>query len=558
MFAELLEDSCNGLLVLDSQLRIVHSTRRLRALLGLTEGLLWQGLDLQGFLAYADLHPDSRCSFQASIFEASDSRPLDPVRLFNHDRSRAISMLARSIGSKHLAVTLSPLDLEAVFQSQGGEGGSRDPLTELLTRSHFETVVRETLKTGNSGRLAILLIDLDRFKPVNDTLGHAAGDALLRLVAQRLQSCVRDTDLVARLGGDEFAFLLGPIDAPNEAAEIARRIVDLVGRTYLIEGQLVNVGASLGIAIAPTDGDTFEGLLKCADLALYHSKTTGRGAYNFFSADMEVRAQARRTNELDLRRALALKQLEVHYQPQVDIKSRKLLGFEALVRWRHPDRGLISPGDFLPMAEEIGVMHAIGEWVLKTACREARNWPEHVLIAVNASPTQFETGRFAQIVSRALSATQLAGNRLEIEITEGVLLRNEECVLRTMQNLRAMGVRIAMDDFGTGYASLSQLARFSFDKIKIDRSLVGPGGDSNKHRAIVRAIASLGESLGVTTMAEGVETSDQLDRIQSDGCESVQGYLFSRPVPAGELEKLLADLCCPFPRRERPNPVITP
>jgi EAL domain-containing protein (putative c-di-GMP-specific phosphodiesterase class I) len=257
---------------------------------------------------------------------------------------------------------------------------------------------------------------------------------------------------------------------------------------------------------------------------------------------MDARAQARRTGELDLRQALALRQFEVHYQPQIDIKTRGLVGFEALVRWRHPEKGLIPPGDFLALAEEINVIIPLGDWVLTTACREAMKWPDSVVVAVNASPIQFETGRFADSVRSALDGTKLPARRLEIEVTEGVLLREKQAVLDTLRDLRSMGVRIAMDDFGTGHASLSQLARFSYDKIKIDRSLVGPDRDNTKNRAIVRAISALGASLGISTMAEGIETEDQLERIERDGCGSVQGYLFSKPMPASQLEKVISDL----------------
>jgi EAL domain-containing protein (putative c-di-GMP-specific phosphodiesterase class I) len=255
---------------------------------------------------------------------------------------------------------------------------------------------------------------------------------------------------------------------------------------------------------------------------------------------MERKAQDRRTSELELRRALALRQLEVHYQPQVNTKTNQLVGFEALVRWRHPERGLIPPGNFLPLAEEIGLIAPIGEWVLRTACREATTWPSDITVAVNASPLQFDAGNYASVVQKALQATGLPGERLEIEVTEGILLRNDEIILKTLQDLREMKVRIAMDDFGTGYASLSQLARFPFDKIKIDRSLAGFEGENIKQRAIVRAITALGESLGVCTLAEGVEDAAQISRLRQDGCHSVQGYFYGKPMPASQAAELIA------------------
>jgi len=537
-----LDDPQRGLIVIDPHLRLQHITTAVQELLALHDGFLWKGHDLTGFLSQSDLDPTSLASCESAIVEALNGRSVDPVRLFSGDKWREIRMQVRSIGQEHLVVTLDVVNISSTTETSTGDTSSRDGLTNLFNRSHFETLVCNALAPPAKANLAIVLVDLDRFKPVNDSLGHAAGDALLRLAGQRLQSVVRATDSVARLGGDEFALMIHPLAPAADAGEIARRIVDLIARTYLIEGHLVNIGASVGIALAPQNGVEYETLFRRADLALYCSKTTGRGTHHFFSQDMEIRAQVRRTSELDLRRALALRQLEVHYQAQVDVQTHHLLGFEALVRWNHPQWGMVPPADFLPLAEEIGVIIPIGEWVLKTACAEAMNWPDHVTIAVNASPVQFETGRFGDCVRRALAGTNLRAGRLEIEITEGILLRDEKAVLATLAELRSMGVRVAIDDFGTGYASLSQLARFSFDKIKIDRSLVGEDGENPKNRAIVRAICGLGASLGVTTIAEGVETSGQLDRIQRDGCGSVQGYLFSKPAPASQLEKLIEEL----------------
>ncbi len=379
----------------------------------------------------------------------------------------------------------------------------------------------------------MILVDLDRFKAVNDTLGHAAGDTLLRLAAERLKASTRKNDVVARLGGDEFAVLIHPAPTLAEPTRIASRILDLVQRTYLIEGQLVNVGTSMGIAHSSTDGKDCTSLLRSADLALYHSKSAGRGNFHFFDAQMERKAQDRRTSELELRRALALRQLEVHYQPQVNTERNQLVGFEALVRWRHPERGLIPPGNFLPLAEEIGLIGPIGEWVLRTACREATKWPTDITIAVNASPLQFDAGNYAHVVHKALQATGLPGERLEIEVTEGILLRNDEVILNTLRDLRELKVRIAMDDFGTGYASLSQLARFPFDKIKIDRSLAGFEGENIKKRAIVRAITALGESLSVCTLAEGVEDAAQVSQAATGWLPHRAGLLL-RQADAGE------------------------
>jgi diguanylate cyclase (GGDEF)-like protein len=424
--------------------------------------------------------------------------------------------------------------------TEGAEFAEKDPLTGLASRRSFELAVAESLQSSSNNPIAVILVDLDRFKAVNDTLGHAAGDSLLRLAAERLKASTRKEDLVARTSGDQFGVLIRPSTTLDEPRAIASRILDLVQRTYLIEGQLVNIGTSMGIAQSPTDGKDSNTLLRSAALALYHSKFSGRGNFQFFDAQMEREAQTRRTSELELRRALVLRQFEVHYQPQVNTKVNRLVGFEALVRWRHPERGLIPPANFLPLAEEIGLIIPIGEWVLHTACQEAAKWPQDITVAVNASPLQFDAGNYAKMVSKALSATGLPGERLEIEVTEGILLRNDDVILKTLHDLREMKVRLAMDDFGTGYASLSQLARFPFDKIKIDRSLAGFEGENIKQRSIVRAITALGESLGVCTLAEGVEDAAQVLRLQQDGCHSVQGYFYGKPMPAGDAEELIA------------------
>ena len=322
-----------------------------------------------------------------------------------------------------------------------------------------------------------------------------------------------------------------------------------------MDGHLVNVGASVGIAVCPQDGRTYDQLMRGADLALYASKKAGRSTWTFFEPAMDVCALARRSLEIDLRKALPLREFELHYQPQIDLERDAVVGFEALVRWRHPERGLVSPADFIPIAEEIGLIIPLGEWVMQEACREAMRWPSHISVAVNVSPHQFaNTDRLIHVIAQALAASGLPGERLEVEITESVLLRNEDAVLSALHQLRAMQVRVAMDDFGTGYSSLSQLHSFPFDKIKIDRSFVKDRGDVVGQNAIIRAINALGVSLGMSTIAEGVETTGQLDRIRAEGCTSVQGYLFSRPVPVEQIDDLLAT----FADRHAPAALIPP
>lgn len=542
LLAAALEDPQRGALIVDRQMRAAYITDSARRLLGLPDDLQIANVAVSQLLGRGCLDELSANSACDAIARALEGKANQALLLRAPDAKSDIHMATRSIGPSHAVASFET----AGFETAAGMPRFRsfdvaDSLTGLASRTAFENALKAALRRSNQAGIGVMLLDLDRFKAVNDTLGHGAGDAVLRLAAERLTFAVRGCDMVARLGGDEFAILLDPASAET-AASIAQRILEIVQRTYLIEGQLVNVGTSIGIALTPEHGAQAEALMRNADLALYDAKHCGRANFKFFDIRMDARAQARRMNELELRRALSLRQFEVHYQPQVDTQARRVVGFEALVRWNHPERGLIPPSDFLPLAEEIGVIAPMGDWVLRTACRQAMEWSDDVKIAVNASPSQFITGRFADTVRRVIAGTGLRGKRLEIEITEGLLLRNEPIVFQTLDALREMGIGIAMDDFGTGYASLSQLAHFPFDKIKIDRSLSGFEGHFPKHRAIVRAIAALGESLGVSTMAEGVETPEQLRRLQQDGCTSVQGYLFSKPVPASETARIIAEL----------------
>ncbi len=466
------------------------------------------------------------------------------------------------------AVTLEDVTARREAEARAERLARVDPLTGLPNRLLFRERLAEAASRagpggGGGAADAVLCLDLDRFKSVNDTLGHTVGDALLAAVAGRLRSAVRDTDTVARLGGDEFAILqagAGSSSSPGRqpwdaATALAERLVDLVGRAYLVEGHLVNVGASVGIAMLGGDGAADpDRALKEADLALYRAKAEGRGTFRLFEPGMGARAQARRALELDLRRALALRELELHYQPQTNLATGRISGFEALLRWRHPARGLVPPADFVPLAEEIGLIVPFGEWVLRTACREAARWPGDLSLAVSLSPVQFASPNLVAAVTSALAASGLPARRLELEITESVLLEESEAVLATLHRLRGLGARIAMDDFGTGYSSLSYLRSFPFDKIKIDRSFVrglssSPGdgeqaaaaaAEAGECAAIVRAIAGLGASFGMATTAEGVETEEQLRRIRDEGCTEAQGFLVSRPVPAGEIDGLLA------------------
>jgi diguanylate cyclase (GGDEF)-like protein/PAS domain S-box-containing protein len=417
-----------------------------------------------------------------------------------------------------------------------------DALTGLpnrvLLRLRMEEALARMRRTGKGA--ATLCIDLDNFKSVNDTLGHPCGDHLLQRIAERIRGVTRDEDTAARLGGDEFAILMTSVDEPAEVAALARRFLAEIGEPFDVMGHQVLIGASVGIALAPGDGDDADRVLKNADLALYRAKAEGKGAFRFFEAEMDARAQARRRLEKDLRQAMLAGTLEIHYQPLVHLENGQVSGLEALLRWPHPERGFIPPSEFIPVAEETGLIAPLGAHVLRQACTDACKWPAHVKLAVNLSPLQFRTGNLFVAVKQALEQTGLSPRRLELEITETLLLEKADHVLETLHALRALGVSISMDDFGTGYSSLSYLRSFPFDKIKIDRSFVHDLGSNAEGQAIVRAILSLGSSLGITITAEGVETDAELACLQAAGCREGQGYLFSKAQPQAEILKFLA------------------
>jgi diguanylate cyclase (GGDEF)-like protein len=416
-----------------------------------------------------------------------------------------------------------------------------DALTGLANRVQLREHIERTLEqVKRGGKASVLCLDLDNFKIINDTLGHSVGDALLYAVATRLRDLVRDIDMVSRTDGDEFSIVQSGAEPPMAASSaLAARIVESLSVPFDLGDHNVVIGASVGIAIAPDDGDNADQLLKNADMALYRAKEDGRGRFHFFEPEMDVKAQARRVLELDLRNAITVGEFEVFYQPIVNLAENRITGFEALLRWNHPTRGRVAPNDFIPLAEETGLIGPIGEWVIRQACAEARKWPSGLRVAVNVSPVQFRNKGLVAAVISALATSRLPPDLLELEITETVLMNNNEATLAALHQLRDLGVRISMDDFGTGYSSLSYLRSFPFDKIKIDQSFVRGLTERPDSIAIIRAVAGLGLSFGVTTTAEGVETQEQLDQMRAEGCTEVQGYFYSRPVPAREIAKLL-------------------
>jgi diguanylate cyclase (GGDEF)-like protein/PAS domain S-box-containing protein len=423
-------------------------------------------------------------------------------------------------------------------EAQVAHMAMHDALTDLPNRLMLRDSLEQAISRVKRGELVALhYIDLDQFKAVNDTLGHLVGDDLLKQVADRLRACVRETDTVARLGGDEFAVIQTALAEPNDAALLAQRVRDSVRAPYSVDGHHVVIDTSIGIAMSPDDGVSVEELLKSADLAAYAAKASGRGTFRFFEAEMDRRIKLRRVMELDLRHALANGEFRLFYQPIVSLHTGAVTSFEALIRWQHPVRGLIPPGDFIPLAEELGLIVPIGEWVIERACADAATWAEHIKVAVNLSPLQLISKGLIDVVIRALARSGLPASRLEFEITETVLMQNTATTLATLHQLRALGIHFSMDDFGTGYSSLSYLRSFPFNKIKIDRSFVKDVEDEKSALAIIRGVTSLAQSLNMITTVEGVETEEQLDRVRPLGCAEIQGYLFSPPKSLEEIAR---------------------
>ncbi len=437
------------------------------------------------------------------------------------------------VDAGHHAVTLRGV-------SARSEQLERDRLTGLATRDGLSRMLEQMIPEQDGARLPIAVhcFSLDRFRIVNDSLSHAVGDLLLQKVAERLSHACRKQEVIARSGGDEFIILQKDVGKPAEAERMAARLIDLIGRTYVLKGHTINIGISCGVALHEA-GLSARDLLRNGALALQDAKRAGGSRYRVFEEAMNQALRARRELEIDIRRALALRQFELHYQPFLDVETNRIRGFEALIRWNHPVRGRVSPLDFIPLAEETGLIGAIGEWVMRTACREAAGWPDGMTVAVNVSPVQFKAEGLLAMITSALAHSGLEPHRLEVEVTESLLLDNTDRILQSLHALRDLGVKIAMDDFGTGYSSLSYLQKFPFNKIKIDRSFVQAAHQGADSEAILKAIGNLGCNLGMLITAEGVETTEQLTLIRDNHCTHVQGYLTGKPMPADAIQDFI-------------------
>jgi diguanylate cyclase (GGDEF)-like protein len=535
-----LENMSQGLCMFDASGTIMLFNERYAAMLRRTDIALAGRLlvdVLREEQAKGEWQGDADEFFARLVADAREGRTTtDVVNRFG----RSIRVVNQPMQGGGWVATFEDITEWLEAQAKISHMARHDALTGLPNRVLFHEQLEQGLRRASSNdQLAVLCLDLDHFKDINDSLGHPIGDALLKEVGRRLKATVGEHDTVARLGGDEFAVV--QIGRSEEAAAraLAGRLVEVISAPYEIDDHQIVIGVSIGISLSPQDGDDPDELLKNADLALYRAKADGRGTYRFFETGMDARAQARRLLEMDLRAGLQRDEFQVYYQPIRDVASDRVVAFEALLRWNHPQRGLIAPINFIPLAEETGLIVQLGEFVLRRACADAATWPDDVDVAVNLSPVQFKSPNLIATVTDALTATGLAARRLELEITESVLLQNSEATLTTLHELRGMGVRISLDDFGTGYSSLSYLRSFPFDKIKIDRSFVSELATRQDSMAIIRAVTGLGRSLGIVTTAEGVENDAQLELLRREGCTQAQGFLFSKPRPASDVALML-------------------
>ena len=548
-FHAALNNMAQGLVMYDRDGKLVVTNRRFAEIYGVP----WEKWDIpalgttitQTMQLRDDLSGNitkNRAEILATVQEVLDHRTQGNVIAERAD-GRAVRCSFAPTDDGGLVGTFEDITESRRIEDKISHLARHDALTDLANRVHFYEKMEELLGSEpEKADFAVFSLDLDHFKSVNDTLGHPIGDKLLQMAAARMRSCVRDTDIVARLGGDEFAVLQVQFDRMADVAALATRLIDEVGAPYRIDDHQVMVGTSIGIAIAPGDGTQPDQLVKNADLALYRCKADGGGVYRFFEAQMDARMQERRSLELDLRMAVVKSEFTLNYQPIVNIKTGKIKACEALIRWHHAERGSVSPVDFIPIAEETGLIVPIGDWVLRRACADAADWPDGIAVSVNVSPAQLKSANFVQVVEGALAESRFPAERLELEITELVLIHDNNATLAVLRRLKDFGVKIVMDDFGTGYSSLGYLRSFPFDRIKIDKTFVRDAPNDKESLAIIRAVVGLGRGLSIGTTGEGVETLHQLEILRSEGCTDAQGFFFSRPQTASDIRLLLASL----------------
>jgi diguanylate cyclase (GGDEF)-like protein len=545
-FDAVLDSVSQGVTFFDRDQRLMVSNRRYGEIYRLTPEQVRVSTSLSDILDYrldsntfvSMTKADYLARRAASVIAA---KPFDVVDRLSDGRS--VSMHYEPLHGGGWVTTHEDITERCRAEASLAFMARHDALTQLPNRVLFRERLEQAIAAAGHGNVcALLCLDLDRFKVINDTLGHPVGDGLLRAVAARLLAAARTVDTVARLGGDEFAIVQAGLTSVQHAEILADRIVASIQQPFVIDGNRIVVAVSIGISIAHEDDTATETLLKNADIALYLAKSQGRSTYRFFQPEMDGKVQELRAGEMELRNALPANDFELDYQPIMDLRTETVTGFEALLRWNHPVRGRISPLDFIPIAEETGLIVPIGDWVLRAACEAAAAWPDHIDVAINLSPAQFNGAPLFESVQQALAASGLAPTRLVLEITESVLLQHSDDRLVLLHKFHALGIRIALDDFGTGFSSLSYLRGFPFDKIKIDKSFIRDADSSNDSTVIVAAIIGLARSLGMMTVAEGVETQQQLAMLRAQGCERVQGYLFSRPVPVDQVPDLIRTL----------------
>jgi diguanylate cyclase (GGDEF)-like protein len=544
-FDAALTNMSQGLCVYDSDARLKIVNARFRDIYNLSANQIPIGTTIEGVLSILDSFTEDTSRSAENSMAIRTQIAMRTVFAEQHELvdGRVISYSHRPISDGGWVLTYEDVTERYRSEARISFMARHDSLTTLPNRALFGERLEQALAAlEQGGSFGLLLVDLDRFKEVNDTHGHPIGDALLRVVAKRLLACARDGDTVARLGGDEFAIIGTGLRDAKDGEQLAARIIQTVAEPFAIEGYRLEIGASVGIAVAAAVNCDADDLLRDADIALYSVKKEGRGSYAVFSPDMEIAMQARRALEHDLLQSVVNGQMELLYQPMVSLSDGQIKGFEALLRWNHPTRGLIMPDNFIWLSEEIGFIDKLGAWILRQACRDAAHWPYDLKVAINVSPVQFRSGQLIRYLEEALIETGVPAFRVELEITETTLLHENEATLATLRNMHSLGVRIVLDDFGTGFSSLSYLRSFPFDRIKIDRSFVKDFGLRNDADAIIRAIVGLGKSLRIPVTAEGVETHEQLALVRAEGCDEAQGHLISRPIRAADVPELVANL----------------